>query len=245
MLARPVSRDDGSSAPLRRSLDPATFEPLFQTYEQNDKGLRNSEHAASDSSPLGVLGMPLLAQVVVRLVVEANVQPQSLVTDPTTLFRRLVNLTCEASGQVISNVAHLAQTPRFQGQELRWLLRYTASAITVCGMEAISGDELYFRLLELDRDGTLATTAGQGRIDEVTSRNRLTSLLISYYFKTGHFEAGCEFAHKSFREYLFAEAIVEELKEYARSRPLPSRGHVPFGWTSTRAIRGNFRIQPR
>ena len=38
--------------------------------------------------------------------------------------------------------------------------------------------------------------------------------MISFYFKGGQPEQGCEFAHKSFREYLFAEHIVETLKEY-------------------------------
>jgi hypothetical protein len=40
--------------------------------------------------------------------------------------------------------------------------------------------------------------------------------MISFYFKGGQPEQGCEFAHKSFREYLFAERVVETLKEYGR-----------------------------
>jgi hypothetical protein len=40
--------------------------------------------------------------------------------------------------------------------------------------------------------------------------------MISFYFKGGQPEQGCEFAHKSFREYLFAECVVERLKEYGR-----------------------------
>jgi hypothetical protein len=228
VLARPVALDGESPRPSRGSLDLAEFEPLFQTYEQNHEELRHSDRAASDSSPLGVLGLPLLAQVVVRLVVEAHVEPLVLVSDPTTLFRRLVDMTCEESGQVSDHGSHPGDTPRFQGHELRRLLRHTASAITVRGLEAISSDELYFRLQVLDRDGAIAETARQGRIDEATSRNRLTHLLISYYFKASHPEAGCEFAHKSFREYLFAEAIVEELKDYARRTPPPSSGRREF-----------------
>ncbi len=49
--------------------------------------------------------------------------------------------------------------------------------------------------------------------------------MISFYFKGGHRELGCEFLHKSFREYLFAEGIVETLKNYAGTvaSPLPER----------------------
>src|SRR5262249_44796795 len=39
-------------------------------------------------------------------------------------------------------------------------------------------------------------------------------LMISFYFKGGHHDQGIEFAHKSFREYLFAEHIVETLKKF-------------------------------
>jgi hypothetical protein len=40
--------------------------------------------------------------------------------------------------------------------------------------------------------------------------------MISFFFKGGHTHLGCEFVHKSFREYLFAEAIVEALKDFGR-----------------------------
>jgi hypothetical protein len=45
----------------------------------------------------------------------------------------------------------------------------------------------------------------------------LTRLMISFYFKGGQPEQGCEFAHKSFREYLFAECVVETLKDFGRN----------------------------
>jgi hypothetical protein len=38
--------------------------------------------------------------------------------------------------------------------------------------------------------------------------------MISFYFKGGREDRGCEFLHKSFREYLYAEAVVEMLKDY-------------------------------
>ena len=52
------------------------------------------------------------------------------------------------------------------------------------------------------------------RGDAYAEDHPLTRLMISFYFKGGQPEQGCEFAHKSFREYLFAECIVETLKEY-------------------------------
>jgi hypothetical protein len=47
---------------------------------------------------------------------------------------------------------------------------------------------------------------------------KLSSLLISFYFKGGHANLGCEFAHKSFREYLFAESLIETLKDFGRNQ---------------------------
>jgi hypothetical protein len=42
--------------------------------------------------------------------------------------------------------------------------------------------------------------------------------MVSYFFKSGQRHLGAEFMHKSFREYLFAEHIVETLKAYGRGR---------------------------
>lgn len=47
----------------------------------------------------------------------------------------------------------------------------------------------------------------------------IVALMISFFFKGGREELGAEFTHKSFREYLYAEAVVEAVKEYARHAP--------------------------
>ncbi|PPD37225.1 MAG: hypothetical protein CTY18_01875 [Methylomonas sp.] len=51
--------------------------------------------------------------------------------------------------------------------------------------------------------------------------------MISFFFKGGHSHLGCEFLHKSFREYLYAEGIISILKNYGSLRqgknPLPER----------------------
>ena len=41
-------------------------------------------------------------------------------------------------------------------------------------------------------------------------------LMVSFYFKQAGEHSGCEFLHKSFREYLAAEGIIEVLKTYGR-----------------------------
>jgi Pentapeptide repeats (8 copies) len=210
-FARPSSEECRLSIPL----DIETFEPALHAYEENHRIKQKADRDDAEHSALDVLGLPLLAQVVVRLVVSQNVDPESLTSDPTTLYRRLVDLTCEEGGQVVGNVASLNDARRFRGMELRRLLWHTASAITVRYSEAISGEELYFRMQELDGSGTLAGMLSQEKLTSSSSRDFLENILVSYYFKTGNLEAGCEFAHKSFREYLFAEAIVEELKEHA------------------------------
>jgi hypothetical protein len=68
------------------------------------------------------------------------------------------------------------------------------------------------------RDGQLERAAQQTRSFD------LSSLVVGFFFKGGLSELGCEFVHKSFREYLFAERVITVLKEQGRScRDLPNR----------------------
>jgi Pentapeptide repeats (8 copies) len=48
-----------------------------------------------------------------------------------------------------------------------------------------------------------------------TQGSVVASLLISFFFKDGNRELGAEFHHKSFREYLFAECILQRLLDTA------------------------------
>jgi hypothetical protein len=78
-------------------------------------------------------------------------------------------------------------------------------AITAYGGEFIPEDELKLRLETL-KIGTLTSLQ--------TSREPLTGLMIGFFFKEGKERSTWEFLHKSFREYLAAEAIVEVLKRF-------------------------------
>ena len=74
-------------------------------------------------------------------------------------------------------------------------------------------------------------------MSSLTKERVLSDLLISFYFKGGYSHLGCEFAHKSFREYLFAEAIVEALKNYGldeRSVTPQAKGWQDFAPTDPR-----------
>lgn len=87
-----------------------------------------------------------------------------------------------------------ARLSTFRGDDLRKLLWATAAAMSVFGDESISHDELERRLKDTDEL--------RGLVEKVSAENWLSSLLISFYFKGGVMELGCEFSHKSFREYL-------------------------------------------
>lgn len=54
------------------------------------------------------------------------------------------------------------------------------------------------------------------KVDGQAGNETLARLMISFFFKGGRRELGAEFSHKSFRKYLFAEQVVEVLKEYGR-----------------------------
>lgn len=173
------------------------------------------------SDVLDVLGLPLLAFITVRLVAEWPDGLADLLRNPTVLMRSLVDLTCLKSGQVSTDTMDLTGRARVSGVQLRQLLRRTAVAISVRGHEAITFDELSRRIervdLDLDAEAAAATT-----------RHPLAELLVSYFFKGGRKELGCEFVHKSFREYLFAEEIVEQLKLFGRNATAQSSPRQQF-----------------
>ena len=86
------------------------------------------------------------------------------------------------------------------------MLHETAAAMTVFGQDHIPYDELDLRLSQFDEDL-------MNRVQETTEESPLTNLMIGFFFKGGHKELGAEFLHKSFREYLYAECIVESLNK--------------------------------
>lgn len=156
---------------------------------------------------LDILGLPLLAHLSIRLMAQRDGEAQPVLQDRTALYRSILDLTCVKAGKASSDSDDLLGQARIRGIELRTLLQQTAVAITAYGNESIPFRELQLRLKKSRKQVMYdAEAAGKER--------PLTRLMISFYFKGGRENLGCEFLHKSFREYLFAEAIVEALKEY-------------------------------
>src|SRR5262249_43812697 len=132
---------------------------------------------------------------------------------PTQLYRCLTDLTCEKAGKAPfgdTKKDEDLKMARELGEALRRKLRHTAAAMTASGQEHLSKAEWQRRLpKELTRE-----ESAPGRAPEDAP---FVKLMISFYFKGGHHDQGIEFAHKSFREYLFAEHIVETLKKFGDS----------------------------
>jgi len=178
------------------------FSPMVERYRTGFNARLEGQDADGAHS-LEVLGLPLLAHIAMRLMVRWRGDLRGLLANPSNLYRHLVDQTCRHAGRVDD---HNEGSPghRITGQELRQLLWATATALTVRGRENLSLAEL---------QDTVDTAP-----DEVEQRARaasedpLAAMMVSFYFKGGRREAGCEFLHKSFREYLFAEAVVHTLK---------------------------------
>ncbi len=152
-----------------------------------------------------VLGLPLLALLAVWLVLNDPDPPEDLGVRRSSLYRRLVDLTTQYGG----NVEYIgASGARITGDELRDLLQRTAAAMTLRGTEHISYRELALRLEGSDLANP-DTVAGRA-----IAEDQVRTLMLSFFFDVG--QEGCAFIHKSFREYLFAEAVIAALKRNAK-----------------------------
>jgi uncharacterized protein YjbI with pentapeptide repeats len=209
-------------------IDLGRFESIFRRYEEEFTNQRGRQVMLRDDSlrggSLGVLGMPLLAQLAARLISSWRGEPEQLIDNPTTLYRNLVNLTCKKAGKDEADseeVSEVKAQSRIIGNRLRKLLWETASAMSIYGNDLIPYEELLARLNkeedELDEE-----------VSEATQEHTLSALLISFYFKGGFKHTGCEFVHKSFREYLYAEALVEALKNYGRETQAEQPEREPY-----------------
>jgi uncharacterized protein YjbI with pentapeptide repeats len=217
LALRVRAADVTGSKPDQWTLPPLNeFGPVFERYESEFTKIRNQQLKqdcagilrffdtdTQTTGSLAVLGLPLLAHLAIRLIAQWPGDRAALLANPTTLYRCLVDLTCEKGG----NIEETEIDSRIAGSKLRKLLQGTAAAMTANGGENISYRELTLRL-EM-KDEQLDRQASQ-----LVEHYDLTSLMISFFFKGGHTHLGCEFVHKSFREYLFAEAIVEVLKDF-------------------------------
>ena len=181
------------------------FDEVKQLYQQEFQQLQqaHSEGNVSDiKGNMAVLGLPLLTYLSLRLMfaLKSEEQLKALIANPTTLYRALVDITCEYSGNPASanaSASDLAPSEvdnsevdssedknaeadryphRIYGDELRKLLWDTAAAITAIGKEAISRSELELRLCSANEDL-------ERRVAAATDDSILSNLIISYYFK--------------------------------------------------------------
>src|SRR5712692_990847 len=224
-----TASDIGASASASDSdLKPAVaqYRKHFAEYEKNrpapSKGqsifastIRLSSAETPATGLLAVLGFPLLAYVALRLLSLKELSVADLMSDPTGLFRRLTDYVVQ-NAATPSEAPRANVLPRIVGPDLRTLLWRTAAEMTVLGQEDIARDELEARLCLSSIDQIIKAN---------TAASTVTSLMVSFYFKGGNAALGCEFTHKAFREYLFAELIVDRLKAYGRiaDQQLPER----------------------
>jgi hypothetical protein len=162
----------------------------------------------SKTSTLEVLGQPLLAHLAMKVLASFEGNPIDLIVKPTTLYRHLTDLTCFRGGKFYTEQSGEGHTVRMEGQQLRDGLQGTALAITAYGLESIPEEELKNRLETLKVGNLTRLKANE---------DPLASLMIGFFFKEGGDYSTWEFLHKSFREYLAAEAVVQVLKQYGVS----------------------------
>lgn len=173
---------------------PAEYRALIQEYER-------SGHQRHE-----VLAHPLLAFVGIRVQALTGTDATEFFSDQTTVLRTLVDLTCSGAGKA-DGVELDLESAKIRGEQLRRTLRAVASAISVFGNEVIPHRELTRRLKSLD-----PVLESLGLVTETS--DALTKLVISFYLRPGTEKGAVEFAHKSFREYLFAEDVVATIRAF-------------------------------
>jgi Pentapeptide repeats (8 copies)/TIR domain len=202
------------------SIDVDRLAPVFEHYERwfqrfevshplnGPKRTERPDQDAPTAASTEVLGNPLLAYLSLRVLAEQGVNVRTVLEKPTALYHELIETTVRHAGK--KEDAGLNSTVHRGGEKLRRLLQEVAATISLLRAEAVSYEELALRLddtaLPIRRDWL-----GNWAADAENSENALRELVVNFYFKGGNAALGCEFLHKSFREYLFAEAIVQAL----------------------------------
>ena len=177
--------------------------PVFKHYDDWFNGDRSQD---SDSTG-DFLGNPLLAYLSFRVFAETDKSPQDLITKPTALYYELIKITVGHAGK--GRDEGLEASAHRGGEGLRRLLQEVATTISILRGESVSFSELKARFedSELPMPNQLLKEWTQ----QADTETALQELVINFYFKGGNTHLGCEFLHKSFREYLFAEAIFYAL----------------------------------
>jgi hypothetical protein len=230
---RPIKIEVKDEDETWKITDPTRFDTVIARYKEEfelaseatnkeRQTAASRETDAAQSGSMAVMGLPLLAHLAIRLMSKWKGDDLSaLVQNPTTLYRSLVDLTCEKGGKSIFDNTETEEQFRITGGELRQLLWQTATAMSVYGQENISFRELALRLDLEDEDL-------DRKVSSAAEDHKLSSLMVSFFFKGGQLHLGCEFLHKSFREYLYAEGIVEALKEYGRGQKKTPDERTPY-----------------
>ncbi len=174
--------------------------------------LRDKESAPARTKSLEIMGLPLLSLLTFRTIAGYSGTISELLQTPTALYKALADQTVEHYGNP-ENFVGPEGTARIAGDQLRLLLRKTAALISVLESETITYEELASRLRE-EKDKNLEKV-----VYDFSNARPLSNLVINFYFKGGQTDLGCEFLHKSFREYFFAEEIFSILKNFAIQNP--------------------------
>ncbi len=197
------------------------YEKSILVESPKSPGTEGQSRIDSDAG-MELLGSPLLGLLSLRLLSQWAGTPESLLESRTVLYRSLIDLLL-GGGKPQSEIVD-GKTAHLHGDELRSFLWSTAEAMSVLGVEAIPKGELLKRVRSTS-DGL------NQQVSRLLDEKKLSRLLVSFFFHGGRSELGCEFSHKSFREYLFAECVVEELKRFGRTaQPLAERDLSKFYW---------------
>ena len=212
MAARLKGRPE--SDPGYWQVDLKRLVPIFKRY---DDWFRSDAAKKERSHSMEVVGSPLLAYLTFRTLADWQGDAEKLTDNPTALYKVLIDTTVEHAGK--GRNEDVQRGVHRGGEPLRRLLHKVASVISTLGREAVSFTELDARLHD---DPSFQEWSSRGglrqAVDEATRRSVLHELVVNFYFKGGNTGIGCEFLHKSFREYLFAEAIVAVLKDQSEGK---------------------------
>jgi hypothetical protein len=196
LLNRAIQRhrfSSGSILELKLG-DLSQYEPIWERYLRPKLG--------SPERELEVLGLPLLLHLAIRVLAGKPDMIESLGSNPTSLYRHLIDQTSSSAAKWKEQPDQPTASVLPIDVNFRRELHQVAVAITTLGGESISFDELGKR-------------TGKNFLEKFkeSKGNPFSRLVIGFFFKAGAADA-IEFLHKSFREYLFAEAVIEILREY-------------------------------
>ncbi|MEM7060733.1 MAG: pentapeptide repeat-containing protein [Pseudomonadota bacterium] len=194
-------------------IDPKDIDILFETYA---KWFENQDE--EDGKDLDVLGSPLLAFLALRTLSDWDGDPDELVEEPTYLYQVLIDTTVKHGGQG-RDTGLKDKTVHQKGDPLRYLLQRTASIISILGQESATFKELNLRLaVDPEFERHFGKAGLREAVNEQERLSTLMGLVVSFFFKGGNESLGCEFLHKSFREFLFADSILQLLRELSEGQ---------------------------